>query len=107
MRIFVRPGIETAREAAIRNRHFYPACKRLHSEISGPAISRRFAVKKPSFRTPKLRFQQTIAPIPRFSGSSVSLDYANHWRSQHTESACHNDRKSCSTRREISSPGRR
>ncbi|MQM04050.1 hypothetical protein Taro_036843, partial [Colocasia esculenta] len=35
---------------------------------------------------------------------SVSLDYANHWRSQHAESACHDDRKSCSTQREISSP---
>ncbi|MQM17041.1 hypothetical protein Taro_050006 [Colocasia esculenta] len=48
-----------------------------------------------------------IAPIPRFSGSSVSLDYANRWRSQHTESACHGDRKPCLAQHEISSTGRR
>ncbi|MQM20005.1 hypothetical protein Taro_053018 [Colocasia esculenta] len=38
--------------------------------------------------------------------SSDSLDYANRWRSPHTEPPNHSDRKSCSTRREISSPGR-
>ncbi|MQL80024.1 hypothetical protein Taro_012482, partial [Colocasia esculenta] len=37
---------------------------------------------------------------------SDSLDYVNHWRSPHAEPPSHNDRKSCSTRREISSPGR-
>ncbi|MQL75855.1 hypothetical protein Taro_008243 [Colocasia esculenta] len=35
--------------------------------------------------------------------SSDSLDYANRWRSPHTEPPSHSDRKSCSTRREISS----
>ncbi|MQL82914.1 hypothetical protein Taro_015400 [Colocasia esculenta] len=35
---------------------------------------------------------------------SDSLDYANRWRSPHTELPSHSDRKSCSTRREISSP---
>ncbi|MQL75140.1 hypothetical protein Taro_007537, partial [Colocasia esculenta] len=49
----------------------------------------------------------TISMIPRFSGSSASLDYANRWRGQHMESAYHGDRKSCSTRIEISTPGRR
>ncbi|MQM23016.1 hypothetical protein Taro_056077 [Colocasia esculenta] len=38
--------------------------------------------------------------------SSDSLDYANRWRSPHAEPPSHSDRKSCSTRREISSPGR-
>ncbi|MQL72292.1 hypothetical protein Taro_004649 [Colocasia esculenta] len=38
--------------------------------------------------------------------SSDSLDYANRLRSPHTEPPSHSDRKSCSTRREISSPGR-
>ncbi|MQL86689.1 hypothetical protein Taro_019226 [Colocasia esculenta] len=71
--ISVRTGIETACEALIRNRHFYPP---------------------------------TIAPIPRVSGSSYSLDYANRWRSPHTDPACHGDQKSCSTRREISSPAK-
>ncbi|MQL85916.1 hypothetical protein Taro_018447, partial [Colocasia esculenta] len=37
--------------------------------------------------------------------SSDSLDYANRWRSPHAEPPSHSDRKSCSTRREISSPG--
>ncbi|MQM00413.1 hypothetical protein Taro_033137 [Colocasia esculenta] len=47
-----------------------------------------------------------ISPILRFIGSSDSLDYANRWRSPHAEPTNHSDRKSCSTRREISSPGR-
>ncbi|MQL78679.1 hypothetical protein Taro_011128 [Colocasia esculenta] len=33
----------------------------------------------------KLRFQPMISLIPRFSGSSASLDYANRWRGQHME----------------------
>ncbi|MQM09557.1 hypothetical protein Taro_042434 [Colocasia esculenta] len=33
------------------------------------------------------------------------LDYANRWQSPHAEPPSHSDRKSCSTRREISSPG--
>ncbi|MQM21897.1 hypothetical protein Taro_054944 [Colocasia esculenta] len=47
-----------------------------------------------------------ISPIPRFLGSRDSLDYENRWRSPHAEPSSHSDRKSCSTRREISSPGR-
>ncbi|MQM15878.1 hypothetical protein Taro_048830 [Colocasia esculenta] len=42
-----------------------------------------------------------ISPIP-----SDSIDYANRWRSPHAEPRSHSDRKSCSTRHEISSPGR-
>ncbi|MQM18257.1 hypothetical protein Taro_051245 [Colocasia esculenta] len=38
--------------------------------------------------------------------SSDSLDYANRWRTPHVEPPSHSDRKSCSNRREISSPGR-
>ncbi|MQL78730.1 hypothetical protein Taro_011167 [Colocasia esculenta] len=87
MRIFVRPVIETAQEAPIQNWHFYPVGTKLYSEISGPApkflsgsvaIRRRFGVGKPSFRTPKLCFQPMVSPFPRFSGSNVTLDYANH-----------------------------
>ncbi|MQL80151.1 hypothetical protein Taro_012610 [Colocasia esculenta] len=37
---------------------------------------------------------------------SDSLDYANRWRSPHAKPPSHSDRKSCSTRREISSRGR-
>ncbi|MQL92115.1 hypothetical protein Taro_024733 [Colocasia esculenta] len=83
--------METTREAPIWNQHFDPVGTR---------------VEKPLFRTPKLRFQPTISLIPRFSSSSVSLDYVNRWRGQHTKSAYHGDRKSCSTRLEISTPGR-
>ncbi|MQL99655.1 hypothetical protein Taro_032382, partial [Colocasia esculenta] len=43
--------------------------------------------------------------FPKFSSSSVSLDYANRWRGNHTESTCHGDRKLCSTRHENSCPG--
>ncbi|MQL78321.1 hypothetical protein Taro_010761 [Colocasia esculenta] len=71
MRISVRPGVETTREAPIWNQHIDPP---------------------------------TISPIPKFSGSSDSLDCANRWRSTHTEPACHGDRRSCTTRREVSSP---
>ncbi|MQM22952.1 hypothetical protein Taro_056012 [Colocasia esculenta] len=46
----------------------------------------------------------TISPIPRFFGSSDSLDYANRWRRPHAEPPSHSDQKSCSTRREIYSP---
>ncbi|MQL85919.1 hypothetical protein Taro_018440, partial [Colocasia esculenta] len=73
--------------------------------MSGDETS--FQGRKPSFRTPKLCSQSTISPFPRFSNSSVSLDYANRWRGSNTESTCHGDRKLCSTRRENSSPGRR
>ncbi|MQM12525.1 hypothetical protein Taro_045445, partial [Colocasia esculenta] len=48
----------------------------------------------------------TISPIPRFSSSSASLDYANRWQRQHTESAYHGDQKSCSTQLEISTPAK-
>ncbi|MQM04976.1 hypothetical protein Taro_037784 [Colocasia esculenta] len=37
---------------------------------------------------------------------SDSLEYENRWRSRHTEPPSHSDRKSCSTRREISSPAK-
>ncbi|MQM19527.1 hypothetical protein Taro_052534 [Colocasia esculenta] len=97
-RISVRPANETSREAPIRNRHFDPVGTRSYSDISHPA---------PEFLSGSVRFQLTISSIPRFSGSSASLDYANYWRGQHTESAYHENRKSFSTRLEISTPGRR
>ncbi|MQL81454.1 hypothetical protein Taro_013936 [Colocasia esculenta] len=105
-----------------RSPHTEPACngdRKLCStrrEISSPetpdapllpkALRRRFGVEKPSFRNLKLRFYPTISPIPRFSGSRDSLDYANRLRSPHREPACHGDRKLCSTHREISSPAK-
>ncbi|MQL77316.1 hypothetical protein Taro_009729, partial [Colocasia esculenta] len=74
--ITFRTGIEIAYVTTIRNRH---------SEMVDKALP-------------------TISPIPRFFGSSDSPDYANRWRSPHAEPPSHSDRKSCSTRREISSP---
>ncbi|MQL75585.1 hypothetical protein Taro_007948 [Colocasia esculenta] len=47
----------------------------------------------------------TISLFPRFSGNNVSLDFVNPWRGNHTELACHGDRKLCSTRPENCSPG--
>ncbi|MQM04008.1 hypothetical protein Taro_036797 [Colocasia esculenta] len=54
-----------------------------------------------------LDFQNSV-PGPKFPPERVSdsLDYANHWRSPHAEPPSDSDRKSCSTRCEISSPGR-
>ncbi|MQM00585.1 hypothetical protein Taro_033320 [Colocasia esculenta] len=46
-------------------------------------------------------FNSTQDLIP----SSDSLYYANRWQSPHAEPPNHSDRKSCSTRRNISSPG--
>ncbi|MQM15034.1 hypothetical protein Taro_047971, partial [Colocasia esculenta] len=48
----------------------------------------------------------TISPFPWFSRGNVSLDHVNPGRGNHIESACHDDRKLCSTRRENSCPGR-
>ncbi|MQM02245.1 hypothetical protein Taro_035015 [Colocasia esculenta] len=67
-------------------------------------MRRHFGVENPSFRTPKLRFESTISPIPRFFASSDSLDCANRWGSPHAEPPSHSDRMSPSTRLEISSP---
>ncbi|MQL74761.1 hypothetical protein Taro_007136 [Colocasia esculenta] len=79
--------IEIAYKNTIRNRHSEtPDASLLPKEIR-----RHFGVEKPSFCTPKF---------------SDSLDYANRWRSPHTEPACHGDRKSFSTRCEISSPAK-
>ncbi|MQL91976.1 hypothetical protein Taro_024594, partial [Colocasia esculenta] len=41
-RIVVRPGVETTREAPIRNRHFDPIGKRSHSEISAKELGITF-----------------------------------------------------------------
>ncbi|MQL82454.1 hypothetical protein Taro_014917, partial [Colocasia esculenta] len=118
--ITFRPVIQISCKTPIQNRHSKAPVTPLslqtpiwnrHSEapvapLSPQAIRCRFGVKKPLFRTPKLQFQPTIFPIPRFSGRSPSLDYMNRWRGQHTESAYHGDWKSCSTRLEISTPAK-
>ncbi|MQM15174.1 hypothetical protein Taro_048112 [Colocasia esculenta] len=97
------PVIGITHKTPIRNRHSEALDEALDAPLLPSAIRRHFGVENPSFRTPKLRFYLTISPIPRFFGSSNSLDYTNRWRSQHVEPPSHSDRKSCSTRREISS----
>ncbi|MQM21431.1 hypothetical protein Taro_054471, partial [Colocasia esculenta] len=79
--ITIRKGIGIAYVTTIQNRH---------SETVDMALVSRNSVPGPKF------------PPERVSDS---LDYANCWRGPHAEPPSHNDRKSCSTRREISSPG--
>ncbi|MQL73584.1 hypothetical protein Taro_005944 [Colocasia esculenta] len=59
------------------------------------------SVKRIDYKTP-IQNRHSEAPTPPYCLSSASLDYANRRRGQHTESAYHGDRKSCSTRLEIS-----
>ncbi|MQM15173.1 hypothetical protein Taro_048108 [Colocasia esculenta] len=68
MRIFIRPGVDTAREASIQNRHLDPVDKWSHSEISDPA---------PKFlsgnaRLPRLR--ESLAVPTRGAAQSQRLD---------------------------------
>ncbi|MQM04447.1 hypothetical protein Taro_037254 [Colocasia esculenta] len=77
--ITFRTGIGIGYVTTIRNRH---------SETVDKALVSRNSVPGPKFP-------------PR---ASDSLDCANPWRSPHAEPPSHIDRKSCSTRREISSP---
>ncbi|MQM01436.1 hypothetical protein Taro_034189 [Colocasia esculenta] len=92
--------IGIAYKAPIRNRH----SEMLVAPLSPLSIRCHFGVEKPSFRTPKLQFRPTISTFPRFSCNNVSLDHVNPGRGNHTESACHGDRKLCSTRCGNSSP---
>ncbi|MQL98537.1 hypothetical protein Taro_031251, partial [Colocasia esculenta] len=94
--IFIRSGVETAREAPIQNRRFDPRLPRLHESLAEPT---RGAVQS---QRSEVVFNSMRDLLP----SSDSLDYANRWRSPHAELPSHSDRRSCSTRREISSPGR-
>ncbi|MQM02602.1 hypothetical protein Taro_035381, partial [Colocasia esculenta] len=152
-RIFIHPGVGTAREAPIQNRHFDPVGKWSHSEIYGPAPkflsgsaptrgaaqSQRSEVMFNSSRDILPRSWIWVPEHRRYSHPlcSDSFDYANRWRSHarsrpvtvigsrvqldarsppqrllqlreslaepHAEPPSHSDRKSCSTRRKISS----
>ncbi|MQM13152.1 hypothetical protein Taro_046079, partial [Colocasia esculenta] len=164
-RIFIRPGVGTAREAPIQNWHFDPVESvlqlgrhkvkfgdfqygaqirlrergrnlpmRMHTDTPSFKIKgitfrlvigivykttirnchlevlvacywlsmtiHRFRLEKPPFRAPKLRFQPTISTFP----NNVSIDDANYWWGHNMESAYHDDRMLCSTRRENSFP---
>ncbi|MQM18152.1 hypothetical protein Taro_051139 [Colocasia esculenta] len=101
--ITFRSVIKIAYQTTIQNRH----SEALFAPLSPQAIRCHLEVEKPSFRTPKSRFQPMISPFPRFSSSNVSLDYVNPGWGNHTESAGDGDRKLCSTRKENSFPGRK
>ncbi|MQL98108.1 hypothetical protein Taro_030801 [Colocasia esculenta] len=79
--ITLRTGIKIAYVTTIRSRH---------SETVDRALVSRNSIPGPKF------------PL----GASDSLDYANRWRTPHAEPPSHSDRKSCSNRREISSPAK-
>ncbi|MQM15801.1 hypothetical protein Taro_048748 [Colocasia esculenta] len=99
--ITFRSVIGITYKIAIQNRH----SKAPVAPFLPQTMRRHFGAEKPLLRTLKLRFRPSIAPIPRFSGNGVSLDYVNRRRGLHMESACHGNRKSCSVQREISSTG--
>ncbi|MQM23036.1 hypothetical protein Taro_056097, partial [Colocasia esculenta] len=128
-------GIGIAYVTTIQNRHFETVDRALVSRNSllGPKFPRSMCTSTPTavpsgrmwiFIRPRLpRLCESLADPTRgatqsqrsevvFNSmqdllpSSDSLDYANRWRSPHAEPPSHSDQKSCSTRREISSPGR-
>ncbi|MQM07372.1 hypothetical protein Taro_040214 [Colocasia esculenta] len=93
--ITFRTGIGIAYVTTIRNRHSETIDKDLnrHSKMVDKALVSRNSIPGPKF-----------PPERVFFGISDSLDYANRWRSAHAEPPNQSDRKSCSTRCEISSP---
>ncbi|MQL70222.1 hypothetical protein Taro_002500 [Colocasia esculenta] len=146
-RIFILPGVGTAREAPIQNRHFDPnrhyesvdkalvssdsldyvnhwwsphaeppshsdqkSCSTRH-EISssgrGYGCPNITDINRDSETVDKALVSRNSVLGQKFAPERVSesLDYANRWRSPHTEPPNHSDQKSCSTRCEISSSG--
>ncbi|MQL86437.1 hypothetical protein Taro_018971 [Colocasia esculenta] len=112
-----RPGIGIAYVTTIRNRHSKTVDKALVSQNS--VLGGKFPPERVYYYTDchTLRSDVDIySPGGRNHprgpnsesalrpGCSDSLDYAIRWRSPHAEPPSHSDRKSCSTRREISSP---
>ncbi|MQM16219.1 hypothetical protein Taro_049170 [Colocasia esculenta] len=69
--IFIRPGVGTAREAPIKNRHFDPVGKWSHSKISGPAPKFLSGSAVASCRCDRIR-----TPL-RSNGHNFSLGYRN------------------------------
>ncbi|MQL87486.1 hypothetical protein Taro_020028 [Colocasia esculenta] len=98
--IFVCTGVGTAREASIRNRHFDPVGK------SSDSLDYANCWRSPHTEPDSWRSEVVFNSSRDLLTSSDSLDYANRRRSPHTVPACHSDQKSCSTRREISSPAK-
>ncbi|MQM07911.1 hypothetical protein Taro_040762 [Colocasia esculenta] len=80
----------------------------MRSHTDTPSLKRAylFARLSESLIRPQFGIGTQRRSMPPHCLSSDFLDYANRWRSPHAEPPSHSDRKSCSTRREISSPGR-
>ncbi|MQL77118.1 hypothetical protein Taro_009536, partial [Colocasia esculenta] len=95
MWIFVLTAIRTAYESPIWNRHFDPVGAGSDSEISDPVPKFLSGCVFVGCRCDRIR-------TPLRSNGNVSLDHVNPGRSNHMESACHGDRKLCSTRCENS-----
>ncbi|MQL99357.1 hypothetical protein Taro_032080 [Colocasia esculenta] len=117
MRIFIRQGVRTAREAPIQNRNVDPVGKWSSAQIPlqergrsrdtlDYAIAGGAHTRSRSFTAIRSSVQLDARSPPQVVDVVDSLDYANHRRSPHAEPLSHSDRKSCSTRREISFPGR-
>ncbi|MQM00414.1 hypothetical protein Taro_033135 [Colocasia esculenta] len=110
-------GIGIAYVTTIRNRHcetvdsalvsrnsvpgpkFTPGAYVLVDRLPYPPVGRGYLFARGS--EPPARPQLRID----MSTHSDSFDYANRWRIPHAEPPSHSDRKSFSTRREISYPG--
>ncbi|MQM22843.1 hypothetical protein Taro_055900 [Colocasia esculenta] len=120
--ITFRPGIRIAYVTTIRNQHSETIDRALilWNSVPGPKFRRGACVLVHRLSYPLGRTRIFVRPaigtgreapirnrhIDPVGTSSASLDYANRWRGQHTESAYHGDRKSCSTRLEISTPAK-
>ncbi|MQL76817.1 hypothetical protein Taro_009217 [Colocasia esculenta] len=100
MQIFVRAVIGTASESPFRNQHFDPIETKSDSKISGLAPKFLFGSVVAGCRCDRIRTPRRQSPLIASGDktSDVSLEHVNPWRSNHTESACDDDLKSCSSR---------
>ncbi|MQL93139.1 hypothetical protein Taro_025776 [Colocasia esculenta] len=78
-----------------------------HSETIDRMLVSLNSVRGPKFHRGACVLVHRLSYPLGFSRSNDSLDHVNPGRGNHTASACHGNRKLCSTRRENSSPGRR
>ncbi|MQL73874.1 hypothetical protein Taro_006201, partial [Colocasia esculenta] len=81
--IFVRPGIGTAREAPIQNRHFDPVGKRLHLEISGPALNSSLGAW--SLAVDAIAYGHLFAQMGITFRSVIRITYKTTIRNRHSE----------------------
>ncbi|MQM01429.1 hypothetical protein Taro_034190 [Colocasia esculenta] len=85
--IFIRPGVGTAREAPIQNRHLDSVDKWSHSEISGPAPKFLSGITVAGCRCDRIR-----TPL-RSNGHNFSLGYQNRLQDPNSEAALRGARR--------------